>query len=194
MRAITTFAPLQEILDTFLNAFQLETVGLRLAATANALTSGTDGADIVYTQTDVEVTTGNLLVIDSSIDWRDRTVVVLGWLLAAAQRMGEADDFQVNDPTATARQIIQLGYTGTGGLADLATGAAVSAGNPPLNGAGAFRSYAPVIYRLLTPSMTYEDVYLYADPVSGALTLYNTGVNLYFTGLVIGVAKSGQRP
>jgi hypothetical protein len=195
MRFITTFAPLQQIFDTFLNQFQLETVGLRLADTANALTSGTDGADIIYTQTNAQATAGNSLVIDSSVDWRDRTVLVFGWGLVATQRMGEADDFQVNDPTSMARQIIQIGYTGSGGLSDLTTGAPVSPGNPPLNGAGVYRSYAPVIYRQVASPTTFDDLYLYADATTGYLTLYNTsGTSLYFTGIVLGVAQSGQRP
>lgn len=196
MRAITTFAPLQQILSAFLNQFQLEAAGVRLADTANALTSGTDGADIIFTQTNAEVTTGNLLVIDASQDWRDRVVMAMGWLTISAQRIGQADDYAMNDPALGVRQFMQIGYTGTGGVSNLTTGAAVSAGNPPLNGAGVERSYAPVLYRTATGPSTYENFYLYADGTSaGELCCYNEStVNVYFTGYVWSFGPTGERP
>lgn len=195
MRAITTFAPLQQILSPFLNQFQLEAAGVRLADTAQGLTSGTDGADIIFTQTNAEVTTGNLLVIDASQDWRDRMVMAWGWLLTTDQRIGQADDYMMNNPALGIRQVMQLGYTGTGGISNLGTGAAVSAGNPPLNGAGANRSYAPVLYRTPTGPSAYDNLYLYADGTSnGELCLYNeSGTNVYFTGLVWACGQTGER-
>lgn len=195
MRALNTFSSLHQIASVFLNTFQAETVGARAASLNTDYATTVLGADVILTQTDAVIPAGDVLALDKSVSWLDRVVLVNGWLLTASQRIGQATDYQLNDPTASVQTVIAQGYTGTGAVSNLASGAGISAGNPPLNGAGAFRSYAPVLYRLSTGPGVYASVWLYADTTPGDLYVYNGGpADLYFTGVVYGFAPTGLRP
>jgi len=196
MRAITTFAPLQQILSDFLNQFQDETAGVRVATSNNEFTGQAEpGADVVYIQTLNTVGAADLLEIDTSIDWRDRVVSVAGWLLTADQRLGQVADFQMNDPAFGVRQVMATGFTGVGAYSDVVLSTSVGPGAAPVNAVGTVRSYAPVLYREVTAFPAYASVFLYCDPGTGALYLYNaTGTALYFTGVVWGFGTTGARP
>lgn len=194
MRPLNTFTTLQQIPSAFLNDFQDETMGARVADGNTEFAATTLGADTIITQTSALILNDNLAQLDASVSWLDRLVVVNGWLFTVNQRVGQTNDYELNDPTASVRTIMAQGYTGTGALSDTTTGAVVSATNPPVNGVAAFRSYAPVLYRASSGVSTYESVWLYAVPSTGELAIYNgTGTPLYFTGVIYGFAPTGLR-
>lgn len=122
--------------------------------------------------------------IDSSVDWRDR--VFLGWYAnagSAGNLPGGASDYDFRTGVAAANYF--HGYTGIGAYSNITTGAAVSNGNAPVAGAGAFRSYRVE---------AAANVYLYADPTTGALYLYNnSGATIYPAFLLFGTGDTGKR-
>lgn len=132
--------------------------GSELAAQA----AGIDGVAWVSA---TGVANGTLALVDANHDWRDRAVTGFAYdLAAAANRPGGATDHN-NWPPPT----VFGGYTRTGGLSNVATGAGVTNGNPPVwaTGAGGTSSAVTVASNIL----------LYADPSTGALYLYNATVN-----------------
>lgn len=129
------------------------------------LTAETAGLDGVAWVKAAGVTNGQLALIDANHDWRDR--VIHGFvvdLAAAANRPGGAADYN-NWPPPT----VFAGYTRTGGLSDVGTGAAVSNGNPPVWGTGGGGTSTAITVA--------TNILLYCDPTSGALYLYNATVN-----------------
>lgn len=156
-------------------ALQARAVGCR-PASAGEISNATDahaGLDGVTFMVNGGVANGTLALVDSSIDWRDRVLACeVSDLTANANRPGASTDYTDWPAPTKAR-----GYTGTGALSNATTGAAVSNGNPPVAGAGVGgRSYR------ITIGAT---VYLYADPTSGALYLYNGTFNPVYVWLNI---------
>jgi hypothetical protein len=77
------------------------------------------------------------------------------------------------------------GYTGSGGYSNITTGAAVSNANPPVAGAGAFRSYRVEVA---------SNVYAHADPTTGSIYLYNnSGATIYPTLFWWASGDTGKR-
>jgi hypothetical protein len=176
MKRLVTYVALDTIASATLNEWQDNTRGAYAASSNNQFTSSMDGGDARYYQANLSLADATLVEVDSSIDWRDR--VLSGWCkrLAAADRVGQSTDYNLDDPSvaAIATSTFAGCYTGTGAYSSTAgAGVAVANGSPPVNNAtGATRSYAPIIDTLGTAS-TSGNVYLYADPSTGALSLYN---------------------
>ena len=173
MKRQQTYAALDPIASADLNTWQDKTLGGRAAGVSNDYGATTVyGSDVVRTQLTTSVADATLKNLDASIDWRDRVLrVTCSRLNGTNERLGQSLDYETNDPLAgtVAKLVTPDLYTGIGAYSNLTTGAAVSNGNPPLNGAGVYRSYAPVIDDLSAAG----NVTLYADPSTGALNLYN---------------------
>lgn len=170
---LQTYAPLGEIASADLNLWQDRTREARPASDTNNLTStAARGGSLLRWQADTQLTSGTLRLIDDSVDWRDRWVKVLFVRTAQTERMGQGGDpgdTATNDVTSAGpARSTSSGYTGTGAYSNVTSGAAVSNGNAPLNDVGANRSYAVTIDDLGT-----LPVYLYVDPSTGYLYLYN---------------------
>lgn len=192
---VNEWAALDDVESADLNAIQKLTRGARLASDNNNLTSAdARGGSLLRWQADTALATATARLIDDSADWRDRWVRVLFVRTSQTQRMGQGGspgDVGANDVSSSgpARSTSQ-GYTGIGAYSNTSTSASVSNGNPPLNAVGTARSYAITVDDLGT-----LPVYLYADPTTGALYLYNdSGSSLWpyvevdFSGAV------GMRP
>ena len=166
-----TWAALDDVASADLNAWQDRTREARAASDANNLLGGKGDTKLRW-QADTALTTGTLRLIDDSVDWRDRWVRVLFVRTAQTARMGQSGDpgdTAPNDVTSSGpARSTSCGYTGTGAFSNTTTSASVSNGNPPLNDVGTARSYAVTIDDLGT-----LPVYLYADPDTGVLYLYN---------------------
>lgn len=154
--------------------------------TANGATAvGLRGADgRWWTTPDAGVPNGQLRVIDTRVDWRNRRV----WgsfrrLGAADQRPGQANDHTPNDPAAATAARRFHGWTGAGGVG--AASAAVANGTPPVF---ADNCYAVLLDELASTALR---VYLYARPSDGALCVYNaSGAALHADLLVWGAAAA----
>lgn len=168
-----TWGALDEVASADLNAIQKLTRAARLAASNNNVTSAdARGDSLLRWQADTALATGTLRLLDASADWRDRWVRTTFVRTAQTQRMGQSGspgDVGVNDTSSSGpARSTSTGYTGIGAVSNISTAAGVSNGNPPLNSVGANRSYAVVVDDLGT-----APVYLYVDPTTGALYLYN---------------------
>jgi len=181
-----TYVPNQQILDTELNDLCQRAAGFSPAnessyfgSGATVLPNGT--TEVLWLQgvTGNFVSTGNLVVVDSSIDWRDRVIVAEYAPLTNANRSPGQSSDHLFDFSLTRR----CGYTGTGALG--AASAPVTAGTPPAPAAGT--SWATQIT---------TNLWLYAQPSTGELALYNdTGSTITAPMLFVrGTAKTGLRP
>ena len=173
MRRVETWAPLGEVASADLNEWQDVTREAGPASDNNNLgSSSSKGATLLRWQADTALATATTRLIDDSADWRDRWVKVLFVRTSQTQRMGQGGspgDVGANDTSSTgAARSTSYGYTGTGAYSNVSTSASVSNGNPPLNSVGTARSYAVVVDDLGT-----LPVYLYVDPSTGYLYLYN---------------------
>lgn len=163
MKSILTAIAGDKLPAAIFNTLQALVTGTRKADNAsNDLASFGQGADGVFWQTDAAgLANGTLVVIDSSIDWRDR---VVSWevvdFAAAANRIGGATDYI---DWSGLSQYRAFGYSGRNGGYD-AGGSAPTNGNPPVAAAGPPVSNTMVIAGSLR---------LYVDPSSHALCLYN---------------------
>jgi len=187
-----TFNPLDEIGSAFLNYLQDVAYGLLRATSGfgNDFPTTVKGAQTVLFQSVVILPTAEPYELSSDVDWRDRLVEGTAWKLAAAGRVGQSLDYQLNDIAAGPPAFMFQGYTGSGAVSNLATGADVGVGAAPLNGAGAFRSYALTALNLGGGSV----VYLYADPATGVLNAYNsTGATVHLLLKVTGTGDLGMR-
>jgi hypothetical protein len=146
------------------------TVGQRhgSASTLAAATAGLDGIAWVKT---AGVTNGQLALLDANNDWRDRVIHGSIVDLSAAANQPQGANYYNNWPPPS----LFAGYTGTGALSDTGTGAAVSNGNPPVWGTGGGGTSTAVT--------AATNVYLYADPTTGALYIYNATVNPIYVWL-----------
>lgn len=180
-----TYTANSEVASADLNAIQQTALGARPADSNNLLANGTPVTPDGSTETawirgitGSDIGTGALVVVDTSLDWRDRILRVEYAELGAIHAPGETDDY-LFDATPTAR----VGYTGLGALG--AASAAVTAGTPPVPAAGT--SWALEIA---------TNLWLYAVPSTGVLSLYNdTGSTIWRAMLfVCATAQTGLRP
>ena len=179
MRRNATFSRGAQVPSAVLNTVQDEQLGLIPATDAPAtLLRGADGR--WWTTPDAGVPDGQLRVIDTSVDWRNRWV----WgtfrnLGAADRRPGQASDHVPNDPASAVSRRDFEDWTGTGGVG--AASATVANGTPPVFADNCFAV-------LLDEGATSADrVLLYARPSDGALCLYNdSGATLHAELLVWG--------
>lgn len=187
MRRENTWAPLDDVESTDLNAWQDVTSGVR-GADSNGFTVSMVGEDgLNYQGT---VADGVLALIDSH-DWRDRKIGGHFRRLSAATVVGGVSDYQQNDASAgLAVSTFEGRYLGTGGISNLTTGALVSNGNPPLIGKGANTSYAVVVDDLGASG----NVLVYCSPSDGHLYLYNaSGASVAFELFVRMSGETGLR-
>lgn len=174
MRRQRSFALLDNVPSATLNGWQDVTAGVRVDTDANGFTSTMIGADAGHWQG--TLTNAAFAQIDGA-DWRDRKVSGSLRRLAAASLVGGSTDYVQNDPTSTSAPVttFEARYLGRGAYSNVSTSAAVSNGARPMNGVGAVRSYAVIVDDLTVAG----SVYLYCDPATGALCLYNdTGADL----------------
>lgn len=187
------YASLSEVLSADLDAWQEKTVGARPSSTASEFTSTMVGADRLHIQLNASWANATIKTFDTSIDWRDRQLRgTCALLTGSTQRIGQADDDDCNDPIGTTVHVCTFEdeYTGKGAYSDVATSAAVSNSNPPINGAGAVRSCAVVI-----ADIGSGYVYLYVDPTDGSLCGYNNhGAAVYLRIVIEGTGPTGLRP
>jgi hypothetical protein len=187
-KKIQTFAPINQISSAgWLNPIQDLIVGLKTATSNNALASQADGIDArIWSHAAGALATGTLVQLDDSIDWRDR--VVFGCYVdaaAATNMVGGATDYFFATGANTMRFF--HGYTGTGALSNVATGAAVSNGNPPVAGTGAGGTSWSVELN------ASSDLFLYTQ-ANGRLYMYNaTGGNQFPLVFVLGLGDAGLR-
>ena len=187
MRRNADFARGSHVPSAVLDAMQDEQVGI-IPATGNP--SGARalrGADGRYVCTpDAGVADGTVAVLDASIDWRLREV----WgrfrhLEAAAQRQHGADAWQVDDPARAVGVRWFDGNTGAGAYGSGMTN--VADGTPPVVASGSLAI-------LLDEGASSSDrVWLYADPTTHALCLYNdSGATLHAELRVYGSGASAS--
>jgi len=194
MKRILTAVDLMEWLPANANAWQDRSLGLVAALKNNDLDASYNEANIgVIWQAKAPLVDAHIIQItsfaDDGIDWRDRDIVGHFYLNSGADnnRIGQATDYNLDSQVAGAGFNLFGGYLGTGGVSDLATGAAVSNTNPPIRGAGAHRSY-------FVNAGAAGAAYLYADPADGSLWLYNhSGASISPKITIIGEGKSGKR-
>lgn len=152
---VKTWTANQQVASADLNSIQQQLYALRAANGTNSW-SAIPGVQEVAFQSETDITSGTLMLIDDSIDWRDR--IVRGELLTHAVSSawpGAANDYDFSNGTLYPFIL----YTGTGGLD--AGGAAPTNGNPPVIAAG---KYAAAIY---------ANFFIYCDPTTGKLKIYN---------------------
>ena len=175
MRRVTNFSTGSTIPAATLDEMQDEQLGLIPANGTGGAVPAYAGADgRIWQSPDAGVASGTLLVIDASVDWRSRELWgVFQHLTAADQRIGQANDWQLNDPTQGIATRHFTGPTGTG--AQQAGGTAPANGEPPAIGTvtGGI-SYALVVDE---ESSSTDRVFLYADPSTGVLSLYNASAS-----------------
>lgn len=183
-RRITNFSRGSSVPAATLNGMQDEAAGLIAAggtAPGSLALMGRDGR--YWSSPDVGVADGAIAVVDATRDWKshhlEATFIRLG---AAADRLHGADVWKRNDPAqAFAVRTIADAWTGV-------NAAAISAGTPPVIGAGVF---AIILDEL---GASADRVFLYARSSDGALCLYNDSgaalhAELFFAGA--GASSSG---
>ena len=190
---LQTFAVNSEIASVFLNEEQ-DLANVMRPATSTTLSSMQGGIEGRIYQATADLTTGNLIVIDSgaisivvagalttgTLDWSDREVRgSFRAMTGATQYPGGANDYQFDAGTV----YWFWGYLGLGAL-NGASGQ-VSAGNAPVPAAGT--SWACLVT---------TNVWLYLDAADGKLKLYNnTGSTLRSPTLWIEASgPTGARP
>ena len=195
MKRYQTYTPLQQVLSAELNGIQDRALGILTGTTGGGYTqeiaSTCVGMIGAITQHTGVTATATLSLIDSGNDWRDRVIWGSIWLTTV--RIGQGTDINLNDTSLAIPQVNFMGYTGIGAYSNITTGAAVANGAIPLNGAGAFRSYAVTLYAE-DVTLTATRAWLYCDPTSGALYLYNNmGASTDMVGFVMGSGDTGLR-
>ena len=153
---VKTWTTNQQVASSDLNSIQLNLYGLRAASGTNSW-SNIPGIQEVAFQSVSDFNTGGDLLIDDSIDWRDR--IVRGEYLehgGSTDYPGGAGDYAFASSATVYRFIF---YTGTGALD--AGGSAPTPGNPPVIASGKYAC------------MIYADMWIYCDPTTGKLKLYN---------------------
>lgn len=155
------------------NSWQDHTRGARRANQNNGVPAGGClGGDRVVWQYAAGIAAGAApVLIDDSIDWRDR--VLSGRyknLLVAADALGGASEQNFSNTFPA----IFDGYTGTGGLT--AGGAEPTAGNPPVRAAGKYLVYA---------NGATATVLLYATTTTGKLYVYNNTAGIIYPWLEV---------
>lgn len=190
MKNIVLFGALVEVTSAFLNSIQKRALGL-LALNKNndfaASDEETIGGAWALQAATAGVATATLVQLDDQFDWRDR--MVWGEIIypTADARAGQTSDTDLDWKVSASNFF--FGYLGTGAYSNTAgAGTAVSNSNKPLRGVGGVRSY------FVNLSGTVNTLYLYCEPTTGKLYLYNdTGSTIYPTLTVLGTGKTGKR-
>jgi hypothetical protein len=191
MRRITTFARGSSVPAATLNAMQDRAVGLTralvdgvAAPTGTLALTGRDGRYWCTPDT-AGVLDGAIAVVDNTRDWRSHHVTAtFVRLTAAAQRLHGADVWKRNDPTQEiAVRRIEDAWTGV-------NLAAITAGVPPVIGAGVF---AIILDELAAGT---NRIFLYARESDGALCLYNDSggalhADLFYDGSSASTSSGG---
>ncbi len=181
MRTITSFADGVVILPAFLNTLQTRIAGVEQADSNNHYSALVDGADVRIWSYPTGLATGAApLLVDGSIDWRDRHVLAAYIDTTAATRgAGQADDYQQSGFVPA----MSFGYTGLGGKDS--GGATPTAGNPPVLATGKY---------LITLATTGSGALAYANTSTGKLYYYNnTGGTAYPTIVLVAFGDTGKR-
>lgn len=182
-RRITNFSRGSSVPATTLNAMQDEASGLIAAGgtvSGSLALTGRDGR--YWSSPDAGVADSTIAVVDATRDWKshhiEATFIRLG---AAADRLHGADVWKRNDPAQTfSVRTIADAWTGV-------NTAAISAGTPPVIGAGVF---AILLDELSTGA---DRIFLYARSSDGALCLYNdSGSALHAELFFAGSSASGS--
>lgn len=183
MRTITLFSAGSHVPAASLNEIQARGAGLTRASAAPGDGPTVKGSDALHYQTpDAGLATATAATIDATtgFDWRER--LILAWTrfgAAAANRWGRASEHAGNDPASSDLRTA-VGVTGPG-----ATGAAsatVVNGTPPVVAADS----CPIPLDVRAGGT----LWLYVDPATGALKVYNdTGVTLHFDLVIIATGK-----
>lgn len=152
-------------------------VGMRVGSGSTASASSDDGGDSISWWHSSGVADGNLRVVDANHDWRNRVIRAEAVELSAADRIPRGAS-SYND-MGSATQHRAVGWLGTGAYSAVAgSGTAVSVGAPPVAASGGVESYRLTIA---------TGVYLFADPTTGALWIYNaSGATIHYVLLVFG--------
>lgn len=173
MRLIQLFVPLDQLPSAFLNQVQAEQQGQIAANQNNGLAPGA-GVDwrVWQTTPGADLADNTEVLIDDSINWRDRLMQVeyMRFPAGGADMPGGASDY--NFPTAFVQLTILEGMSASGAYT-AAGGAVSSPGNPPTFGPvpGPLTSYAI----LLEAPGPNTGVWLYCKggDATGKLYLYN---------------------
>lgn len=200
MKPVTLHGPGSEVASTFLNLLQRTAMGAQPAsggdATILTLSNGEYGNELAAMRRGADVrqyqlaslVDGQFVIIDRSLDWRDRTVdAVLFVAGVGTNRMiGAAADIDLATlHVAVTEATVMNRYLGTGAVSNVTTGAAVAAGAPPLNAVGAVRSYAIELT---------SGLWLYCSRTDGSLRLYNdTGSGADVLLRVTGYGQTAKR-
>jgi hypothetical protein len=190
MKNITLFGSFVEVTSAFLNTLQKRALGLLALNKNNDLIASdeeTIGGVWQLKDTTAGIPTATLVQLDDQFDWRDRMVWGQIIMPTADDRAGQAGDTDLDwkaSPSAG-----YFGYLGTGAYSNTAgAGTAVSNGSKPLRGVGGVRSY------FVNLSGTVNTIFLYCEPGTGKLFLYNdTGSTIYPVLTVLGTGKTGKR-
>lgn len=180
----TTFAAGSHVPAGSLNTQQDRAHTLDLAtATAAGAPTDTQGADwITYQSPDAGVAAGTVVTLDASDrDWRERLVSATArFVTTALRRWGRADEHVGNDPS-TSNNRSAFGVTGPGAVG--AAAATVANGTPPV----VTTNSCPLPLDVRSDG----EVWIFADPTSGALKLYNdTSAALHFDLLIMATGRA----
>lgn len=199
MDYLQLFVPLTPVPSAFLNTFQNVTRSLKVASSIaqNLLPTANGGMGVIFQTFATPIPTATPILIDNTADYRDRILLdgVCVFPPSAVEAIPGNDDWKLNDP-ATALPSTRLWgkYTGTGAVSNLATLAAVSAGNPPLNGEAGIghRSYRITLAQHLDPTETGP--WLYVSPTTGFLYVYHSHAgDVWLLAALMFSAKTGLR-
>lgn len=138
--------------------------GVRHATESDANAGSDDGADeVLFFSGASGLLDGTTNLLDDEHDWRQRVVTVrVVQLGSAGVRPGGGSDYT---DYGTLTQATVTGWLGGGGYSAVAgSGTAVSNGAPPVAATSGVTSYRATVL---------ASVYLFADPTTGALRLYN---------------------
>lgn len=188
MKRVVTAVAGNQVLSADYNEIEDRTLGQLVADSNNGFASpNCKGLDSrAWMPSGGSLADATTVKLDSSVDWRDR--LVWGWYVVAGSAgnlPGGASDYDFRRGVAAPNFF--HGYTGVGAYSNIATGAAVANGAPPIAGAGAFRSYRVEV----NPA---NSVYLYADPATGSLYMYNASGGAINAAIVaLGTGDTGLR-
>lgn len=189
MDRITSFAALSQIASGFLNTLQDRVLAQRPASDNNDLAS-TNALGFearLWVPSALSLAAFTTVQIDKNVDWRDRLVLcAYASLPGGAYYPGQTTDFDLRTGLPITWSFT-LGYTGSGAYSNITTGAAVSSGNPPIAGAGAFRSYR-------VEPLSGASLFVWAKPGTGELSFYNnTAGAIQPLLLILATGKLGKR-
>lgn len=185
MKEIDTYSAGDDLPSADFNSFMQIARGWKAASSSSV--TGTAGRDGVHYGRAAGLANATVYTVDENHDWRDRVLTVHAFDLGAANLLpGESTDYTDWSTLGAGTPAVRMGYTGTGALSNVGTGAAVANGAPPVAGTGG----GGTSYRVTLGA----NLYLFADPTTGALKAYNnTGATVYTWLEVDATADLGVR-